>query len=201
MPERDRCGGRQHVRQQDVGQHRRGDPRQPRRFVVPELQAGSLSRSGRLEYVGAVPRGWPGRRTGDRHCGQHPRRPKATGRHCRTGAERRDHWRCKSPAVGMLAKASQAMGCGAPGLPTSWPAAPAPPRASRQIAGVVGFIIGELVNYGLLIAQIAINRLTRGRPACQPSGQPRPSPRRCVPAMMFALATTGVGAIVVAIIG
>ncbi|MDQ1301418.1 MAG: LamGL protein, partial [Chloroflexota bacterium] len=103
-------------------------------------------------------------------------------------------------AVGMLAKASQAIEDGAQGIAKIVAAATAPASRAGQIAGVVGLIIGELVNYGLLIAQIAISSLTvGGLIANQLAAQSIAS--SVMAGMMFALASTGIGAIVVAIIG
>ena len=65
-------------------------------------------------------------------------------------------------AVGMLAKAGKAIEDGAQGIAKIVAAATAPAERAGQIAGVVGLIIGELVNYGLLIAQLAINSLSVG---------------------------------------
>lgn len=105
-------------------------------------------------------------------------------------------------AVDMLATASKAIEeAGTTGLKAFATVRNALSETTKaeRIAGVVGLAVGEIFNYSFLIAQLAINHLTPGdleadKLAAQSIATSAYS------GMMFALASTGIGAIVVAII-
>jgi len=105
-------------------------------------------------------------------------------------------------SVGLLATANQALanaGAGAKTFTTIKNALGTTSRAAK-IAGIVGLAIGEAFNYGLLIGQIAANGLAAGSLQANRIAATSVA-ASVVSGMLFVLASTGIGAIAVAILG
>lgn len=106
-------------------------------------------------------------------------------------------------AVEMLATANKALEAGIPAGQKAFRVvldSLVTTERAAKIAGLVGLFVGELVNYTALIVQLAINGLTVGSLAANQLAA-NSIASTVVAGMMFALASTGIGAIVVAIIG
>lgn len=106
-------------------------------------------------------------------------------------------------AVGMLATANAALEAGIPAGQKAFRVvldSLATTERAAKIAGLVGLAVGQAVNLAALVAQIWINGLAVGGLAANQLAA-QSFAASIVAGMMFALASTGVGAIVAAIIG